>query len=63
LTVIILTHKGKNGHAQDMKAYEGVQTQFHSFSTLVLGGEGSATLPPKKIPLVPINWAAGCASE
>jgi len=33
-----------------MKAYEGVQAQFHSFSTLELGGEGSATLPLKKIP-------------
>jgi hypothetical protein len=39
-----------------MKAYEGVQAQFLSFSTLVLAGEGSVTLPPEKIPLVPINW-------
>jgi hypothetical protein len=54
--VSILTHKSKNSHAQDKKAYEGVQAQFHSFSTLVLAGEGSATLPPEKIPLVPINW-------
>jgi len=51
-------------HVQDMKEYEQVEINFHSFLTSALHGRKwsasrSGPLNPGKFPLVPIEWKAG----